>query len=158
MKKLCKFSVILAAGLIIALSFTSCGKGALNGTWVSGNESITMKNGVFTVTAEEGEFKGKYTTSGKDNISLTIEEVRGDLFSVMGLPSNKWFTEDSLKKAIIDLLVEFGFSAAEAEQFYNEEPDLREMSTVFSSLTGTYTKDTMKINTFGDITEYKKQK
>ena len=67
---------------------------ALNGTWVSSQETLVLDKGNFNVSYDSVPFaRGTYTTSN-GKITITLTHLYGDL---LGLGSS-WFTKEQLRQ------------------------------------------------------------
>ncbi len=118
------------------------GNNTLNGTWVSSDDGdiLVLNNGNFTMSEYNIELiKGTYSTNGS-NLTLTPTQVSGALFeddaSTLGLSTSEWYTQSQLRAAIIQAIVNLGYSQSEAEILYNTTPDL---SGLFAPQTASYT-------------------
>jgi len=96
----------------------------LNGTWVSGNMELQLKNGNFEFPMYG---KGTYTTSAS-NITMTVTHFHGSQSE--GVVESKWYTKTELKTAVKNSSLGTSMSDAELDAILND---------MFWSTTGTYT-------------------
>ena len=144
MKNTIKLLGIIAIAAVIGVSFIACGDNddPLNGTWVSSDGTkMVLDKGSITVSMMGMEAaKGTYTTSG-NNITITITQINGAVFGLMGSVGLKdqWYTPGQFKETIINyLMTESEMSQEDAEAML--EAMFEPMGgNMFGSQTGTYT-------------------
>ncbi len=134
------------------------GNSTLNGTWVNSAEGLklVLDNGSFTMSENDIEkIKGTYSPSGS-NLNLTPTQVSGAGLgsdaSTFGLSATQWYSKEQLRAAIIQTIVNLGYSQSEAEAVYNETPTLSgAVNELFAPQTGQYTlnSNTLTLTAWG---------
>ena len=167
MRKAYLWMAMLAIVLALGSTFVSCDNGttsggnrALNGTWVSRTgERMAMNNGNVTISQNNSDrMRGTYSTGG-NNITMTITQLRGSFLStqglqMLGLSSSQWYTQQQLRTVMINYLVGQGMSRGEAESYYNSELASTMNNELYSTFSGTYSGNTLTMRISGNYATY----